>query len=204
MGILKKGDKGSKVKSLQKKLNKVGTKPKVSESGTFDDATEKAVRAFQKRVELKPDGKVGTATMEALDKGGKRVKWTIKDTMSAHKQMNRKIADLAKDRKLIEKLAKKRPKDKDLQHALRNYRIYADALAEQMDFMKKDLELIDLYKFEFDGLFGSSPKSKPYFLGQAQDTWKALIKRNKGAAKLERAYNFEHDAFLKALDNVPA
>lgn len=204
MGILKKGDKGAKVKSLQEKLNKAGTKPKLKVSGIFDDATDAAVRTAQKKAKLKVDGKVGAKTFGALANGGKEVKWTIKDTLRAHKQMNRKIEDLKKDRKLIEKLAKKNAKRKEIKQALRDFNIYADAFAKQMDLMKKDLERIDFLKAQFDGVFGDGPKDQGYFLGQAQDAWKDLEKRNKGTGKLERAYTFEHDNFLKVLDSVPA
>lgn len=61
VGELKKGSRGEAVKYLQAKL-------KVSVTGTFDDATHKAVVAFQKtRKEItKPDGKVGPLTWKAL------------------------------------------------------------------------------------------------------------------------------------------
>jgi len=60
-GELKKGSKGDAVKYLQAKL-------KVAVTGTFDDATHKAVVAFQKtRKEItKPDGIVGGLTWKAI------------------------------------------------------------------------------------------------------------------------------------------
>lgn len=204
MAVLKKGDKGPKVKALQKKLNKAGAKPKLTENGSFDDKTEAAVKAFQKKSALKADGKVGSGTMEAFDMKGKPPKWTLKDTMKAHKQMNNKIADLKKDRKQITTLAKKHAKDKDLKEAFRCYNIYADAFSKQMDIMKADLVRIDWLENEFKGVFGSSPKDRALALSQAEETWKELEKRNTSAAKLEKAYNFEHDNFLKVLDSVPA
>lgn len=204
MSVLKKGDKGSKVKSLQEKLNKAGAKPKLSVSGIFDDKTESAVRAFQKKAGIKVDGKAGDATIGAFETGGKPIKWTVKDTSRAHKLMNGKIADLLKDRRQIEKLAKAHSKNRDLKHAFRNYTIYADAMAEQMGNMKKELERIDFLEVEFKGAVGSSPRDQAFFLGKAQATWSSLEKRNGDAARLERAYNFEHDNFLKVLDKVAA
>jgi len=61
VGELKKGSKGEAVKYLQTKL-------KVAVTGTFDDATHKAVVTFQKtRKEItKPDGIVGGLTWKAL------------------------------------------------------------------------------------------------------------------------------------------
>ena len=48
MGALKKGDTGSAVKELQKLLGKAGARPKPEASGTYDDATVKAVQYLQK------------------------------------------------------------------------------------------------------------------------------------------------------------
>ena len=204
MAVLKKGDKGAKVKALQKKLNKAGAKPKLTENGIFDDKTETAVKAFQKKSQLKADGKVGSGTMEAFDIKGKPPKWNLKDTAKAHKQINQKIADLKKDRKLISGLAKKNGKNKELQNAYRNYNIYADPLAKQMTLMKEALVRVDFLEHEFKGSFDSSPKERLHALSEAQDTWKDLEKRNKDTAKLEKYYIFEHDNFLKVLDSVPA
>ena len=48
MAVLKKGDKGSKVKALQENLNKAGAKPKLAVTGRLDDETPDAVRSFQR------------------------------------------------------------------------------------------------------------------------------------------------------------
>lgn len=204
MAILKKGDKGPKVKALQEKLNKAGARPKLKVDSIFLEKTEKAVRDLQKKAGLKVDGKAGPATTDALASGGRPVKWTLKDTMREHKQVNTRIDVLKKDRIAITKLAKQHAKNKDLKEAFRTYNIYADALAKQLNFMKQELERIDWCKTEFDGGAGSGAKDKAFFLGQAQDSFKSFQKRTSNVAKLERAYNAEHDGFLEVLDSVPA
>jgi N-acetylmuramoyl-L-alanine amidase CwlA len=63
-----KGDKGSVVKSIQEKLILVGEKlPRYGADGSFGDEMEQAVKAFQTRAGLKPDGLVGPATFSKLD-----------------------------------------------------------------------------------------------------------------------------------------
>lgn len=64
-GSLKRGSKGNKVKELQTKLNKVGNNLVVD--GSFGSATEKAVKAFQKKYGLTVDGIAGPNTIKKLD-----------------------------------------------------------------------------------------------------------------------------------------
>ena len=64
-GSLKRGSKGTKVKELQTKLNKVGNNLVVD--GSFGSATEKAVKEFQKKYNLTVDGIAGPNTIKKLD-----------------------------------------------------------------------------------------------------------------------------------------
>lgn len=64
-GSLKLGSKGSDVKQLQQKLKALGFL-KGSADGDFGEATEKAVKAFQKQYGLTVDGKVGAETLAKL------------------------------------------------------------------------------------------------------------------------------------------
>lgn len=64
-GALKKGATGDAVREVQKKLKSLGFL-KGSADGDFGDATEAAVRAFQKQYGLTVDGKVGNETMAKL------------------------------------------------------------------------------------------------------------------------------------------
>jgi len=67
--VLRKGDRGTCVKVVQNLLTTRGYK--VKSSGSFDSATDLAVRRFQHdRVGLAIDGAVGRATWTALDSGG--------------------------------------------------------------------------------------------------------------------------------------
>ena len=65
---MKKGNKGAKVTALQKKLIELGYL-KGTASGTYDDATVSAVRAFQKKNGLTSNGTAGALTQELLNSG---------------------------------------------------------------------------------------------------------------------------------------
>ena len=62
---LKLGSQGQEVRNVQKKLKELGFY-KGTVDGDFGEATEKAVKAFQKQYGLTVDGKVGAATMAKL------------------------------------------------------------------------------------------------------------------------------------------
>jgi peptidoglycan hydrolase-like protein with peptidoglycan-binding domain len=57
--ILKKGDRGPAVKSVQRKLG-------LTADGKFGAGTQRAVKRFQKRSRITADGVVGPATRQAL------------------------------------------------------------------------------------------------------------------------------------------
>lgn len=67
MPVLKKGAKGPGVKYVQQLLNKNGAKPKLDINGVFDETMREAVKVFQKRQSLKPDGIVGEDTVARLE-----------------------------------------------------------------------------------------------------------------------------------------
>lgn len=62
---LRRGSKGARVKTLQRRLRALGFKS-VRVSGYFNLATRSAVKRFQKKHHLKSDGIVGPATTRAL------------------------------------------------------------------------------------------------------------------------------------------
>ena len=64
---MRNGDLGASVAALQRQLNAVGLP--IDANGVFDDATEAAVSAFQKRAGLIADGVVGPKTLAALVSG---------------------------------------------------------------------------------------------------------------------------------------
>ncbi|MBB6451967.1 hypothetical protein HNQ94_000388 [Salirhabdus euzebyi] len=71
--VLRHGDKGKEVKSLQEKLVALGYKlPKYGTDGHFGDETEAAVKAFQKDQSIKVDGIVGPVTQSKLDNAKKK------------------------------------------------------------------------------------------------------------------------------------
>jgi tetratricopeptide (TPR) repeat protein len=59
------GSRGDGVKELQRVLRKLGYK-KVKTDGKFGDSTRRAVKAFQKKNDLKDDGKAGNETLAAM------------------------------------------------------------------------------------------------------------------------------------------
>ncbi len=63
--VLKLGSEGSEVKKMQQRLKELGYLTG-SADGDFGEATEAAVRAFQKANGLTVDGKAGTATLNKL------------------------------------------------------------------------------------------------------------------------------------------
>jgi peptidoglycan hydrolase-like protein with peptidoglycan-binding domain len=65
MSVLRKGMSGVAVQAVQERLKAQGLY-KGAMTGTFDDATEAAVTAFQTSRNLNADGKVGSKTMLAL------------------------------------------------------------------------------------------------------------------------------------------
>ncbi len=69
-GVLKHGERGDAVKSLQEALNKAGVRDAQGQplptTGYFGDQTEAAVRKYQEQKSLEVDGKAGNDTLTAL------------------------------------------------------------------------------------------------------------------------------------------
>lgn len=65
-GVLKVGEQGAAVKSLQQHLNTLGAAPKLDADGDFGPKTETAVRSFQSHHGLTADGEAGPKTLAAV------------------------------------------------------------------------------------------------------------------------------------------
>ena len=76
MKVLRKGDRGPEVRTLQKKLTAAGHPLKPIDD-QFGPNTDKAVRNFQREKSLKVDGVVGDGTWKALEAAIKAQKITI-------------------------------------------------------------------------------------------------------------------------------
>lgn len=74
--FLKKGGTGAAVVELQRALNATGANPEVEESGVFDSETFSAVKKFQTKNKLMPDGVAGPKTFSALYKLNQKIKTT--------------------------------------------------------------------------------------------------------------------------------
>ncbi|GMU78267.1 MAG: N-acetylmuramoyl-L-alanine amidase [Acidimicrobiia bacterium] len=68
--VLRRGDRGEAVRDLQQRLGALGLPVEPDEAGAFADATEAAVRTFQRDRGLQIDGEVGRATWTALVDSG--------------------------------------------------------------------------------------------------------------------------------------
>lgn len=66
-GPLRFGSRGAGVRGVQSALNRTNPSPGLSEDGNFGSRTDAAVRAFQQRKGLQPDGIVGRLTAQALE-----------------------------------------------------------------------------------------------------------------------------------------
>src|SRR3954453_3563000 len=79
MQVFRRGDEGTVVVEIRAKLARldllVGTP-----SGLFDDAVDRALRAFQQRRGLRVDGVVGTETYRALDEAP----WRLGDRLLSY------------------------------------------------------------------------------------------------------------------------
>lgn len=64
--LLLLGSRGAEVSALQQKLNDLGQAGRIAADGRFGVRTQAAVKAFQQRHHLKPDGIVGPRTAKAL------------------------------------------------------------------------------------------------------------------------------------------
>ncbi|WP_196258554.1 N-acetylmuramoyl-L-alanine amidase [Pelagibacterium limicola] len=64
--VLMRGSKGLAVRELQDLLNKAGASPRLNTDGDFGAKTDAALRAFQARVGLVPDGRYGPQSRTAL------------------------------------------------------------------------------------------------------------------------------------------
>ena len=62
--VLRRGDRGDQVKTLQYLLDAAGYE--VDADGVFGRGTEKALKSFQRKSNLKVDGRAGPKTIEAL------------------------------------------------------------------------------------------------------------------------------------------
>lgn len=170
MAVFKEGSKGTDVKNIQTLLNKAGAKPKLKVDGIFGPLTDAAVRAFQKKCKLKPDGKIGKKTMPVLKFGGplpvmteedfsKRVKFA-KQVRVHNKQM---IASYKLIEKALEKLAKVTAKETPKA---------GKAVADNQEFWEKIItlsEAVAAKQATFDAILEKSPEKAEKLVRECED-----------------------------------
>jgi N-acetylmuramoyl-L-alanine amidase len=78
--VYRRGDRGPVVLDLRAKLTRLGLLPDLDEPDLFDDAVDRAVRAFQQRRGLRVDGVVGPETYRALDEAH----WRLGDRLLSY------------------------------------------------------------------------------------------------------------------------
>lgn len=94
-GELKKGDRGYRVAALMARLMTSGDLPKDSldETVIFDDSLESVVKQFQIRHGILPDGKVGEATMRALNTSAESYVQKIEINMERWRWLPRNLGE---------------------------------------------------------------------------------------------------------------
>ena len=80
MQVYRRGDRGPVVVDLRAKLARLGLLPDLGEADLFDDAVDRALRAFQQRRGLRVDGVVGPETYRALDEAH----WRLGDRLLSY------------------------------------------------------------------------------------------------------------------------
>ena len=80
MQVFRRGDRGPVVIDLRAKLARLSLLPDSGEADLFDDAVDRAVRAFQQRRGLRVDGVVGPETYRALDEAH----WRLGDRLLSY------------------------------------------------------------------------------------------------------------------------
>ncbi|MEM9148581.1 MAG: peptidoglycan-binding domain-containing protein [Pseudomonadota bacterium] len=195
MRIFKEGDKGSEVKRIQTLLREVGVKPKVSANGKFDGTTERAVKAFQKKIGLKATGTVDWKTLEKLEAAAaKPIKWTLPATLPMRTKIKRIIAQEILNFSDAEDLVKKIGKDKEADWAMRDYKIDFDTFHDYAQELCDEIETLGKHKKKFD-------KTEPgnfqaWMWDQATESWADIEERNQIAGKLKRRLDSSReDAF---------
>ncbi|MEM1428280.1 MAG: peptidoglycan-binding protein [Pseudomonadota bacterium] len=200
MGVLKRGDKGSKVKQMQTLLQKSGAKPSIKPTGTFCPLTEQAVKDFQKKNKLKIDGIVGKATMGALEGAGEKpVKWTVKDVAKARKDLDHVIARETRAETHVDDWQRKLigTKDKKINVLRQKYDVANKAFFEKAFEFRDALAEIAQAKREFD--YAKSNEDRQRLLDLAKSRFSDSEKFNKAAEKLRLKAEAAHFALMMEL-----
>ncbi|MEL6219612.1 MAG: peptidoglycan-binding domain-containing protein [Pseudomonadota bacterium] len=204
MSHLKFGDKGNGVKNLQRKLQKVGVRPKVTVNGEFDETTDKAVKAFQKKIGMEPTGRACGNTLYGIELNGKPVKWTLRDVSGPATSLAAKRRDLAKSRIAIMKLARENKGNDSVRAAYENYDRHSEQYATLLrDFLVK-LREIEKIERRFHGEIKGYPLFQKHALRDATALFTQAEYKNKTALKMAERHDKEHDAFLELIASVPA
>lgn len=200
MGVLKRGDKGSKVKQMQTLLQKTGAKPSVKPTGTFCPLTEQAVKDFQKRNKLKVDGIVGKGTMEMLEDAlEKDVKWTVKDANKPRLALDKIIAERTRYDTWVDNEQKRLigTKDKKVNVVRRKYdgagKMFYDKAFELRDALYTVIRL----KREFD--YAKTKQERKRIHDEAKDAYAQAEKLNVAAEKLKKKFDTADFALMMEL-----
>ncbi len=187
MGVLKRGDKGSKVKQMQSLLQKSGAKPTVKPTGTFCPLTEQAVKDFQKRNKLKADGIVGNGTLEMLqDAQEKDVKWTVKDTNKPRQELDKIIAQRTRYDTWVDDEQKRLigTKDKKINVLRKKFDDAGKMFYDKAFELRDALYAVVRLKREFD--YAKTKQQQRELLDKAKDQFAQAEKLNTAAEKLKK------------------
>ncbi len=195
MSTMKRGDKGSAVKALQKRLAKLKTRPRVREiSGRFDSTTEDAVEFVQKSAGLKVTGMVDRETEKAIHSMGlPPLTWPVPDMARPMTQLTKKILEYRKRNQKLQ-AAVKGNKDPDIKHEMRGYNIYYDAFVETTDYLFDFTTKIQICRDQFGNVYKYDRKYQEDLVEEAKQYYKDAQVKNHAADKLLRAVDLHVDA----------
>lgn len=204
MSHLKIGAKGNGVKNLQKQLIKAGVRPKVTVNGDFDETTDKAVKAFQKKLGMEPDGRVCGNTQFGLRYGTKPIKWTLRDVDRPIQTLVLKRRELHKTRVAVIRVAQQNSKNPDNRKAFAVYDKVANEYSEKLlDFIRQ-LRKIAGIKRRFDNELKGRLMDQTHALRDATALFKDAEAMNRDAQTLSERHDEEHDRFLDRIQPVAA
>lgn len=209
MANYKLGSKGKEVVEIQKVLAKSGVSPKVKPTGKFDEDTDKAVRAYQKKHKLKIDGIVGPQTKgQMFGKGGadatKKIKLSRPDPHGDAEKVQKALSKRHKG--LTDSLINYISKGGDTKGAFyKKIRGIYDQHGDIIYAHKKEIEVLFTLQIDFrDAVEGGKAKEAEALKKKVEASVKKLDGLAKSCPKVESQFKKAFLDGLKAMIGMAA